>query len=361
MGLAQFGTIFADEPGSWEARGGALMFDALRQSLGKRPNQRLVLIGTRAPAEPGSWWPSLLDGGSGPGTHVTVLSAPDGLAWDSWEAIQVANPLILHNASLRKTVLRERDDARRDESQRPAFEAYRLNREVDVHRASLVTVEAWKRVEAREVPPREGRPVCGLDLGSERSWSGAWLLFPNGRSECYALCPGIPDLATRERQDGQPKGLYSRLAADGVLIIDGGRRVSRPTVLIDHLLEQGVRPSAIYCDRFLLGALQDAVGGRWPVVPRVTRWSEATEDIAALRKLVADGPLSIVPECRALARVSLGQASVASDDQGSTRLTKRKDNRSRDDVAVAGTLAAGAQVRAMDRPQRPRWRYAGAA
>ena len=36
MGLAGFSTIFADEPGSWEARGGALMWDALRQALGKR-------------------------------------------------------------------------------------------------------------------------------------------------------------------------------------------------------------------------------------------------------------------------------------------------------------------------------------
>ena len=50
MGLSQFSTIYGDEPGSWEARGGALMFDALRQSLGKRQGQRLVLIGTRAPS-----------------------------------------------------------------------------------------------------------------------------------------------------------------------------------------------------------------------------------------------------------------------------------------------------------------------
>ena len=76
MGLSQFHTIYADEPGSYEVRGGALMFDALRQSLGKRPGQRLVMIGTRAPSEDGSWWPSLLDGGSGPGTHVTVSRRP---------------------------------------------------------------------------------------------------------------------------------------------------------------------------------------------------------------------------------------------------------------------------------------------
>ena len=62
MGLSQFSVIFADEPGSWEARGGTLMFDAsAAESLGKRSGQRLFIVGTRAPAEPGSWWPELLD------------------------------------------------------------------------------------------------------------------------------------------------------------------------------------------------------------------------------------------------------------------------------------------------------------
>ena len=352
MGLAQFSTILADEPGSWETRGGALMWDALRQSLGKREGQRLFLIGTRAPAETASWWPSLLDGGAGSGTHVTVRSAPPDEPWDAWPTIRKVNPLVMHSASLRKTILRERDDARRSPELRPAFEAYRLNRQVDVYSDVLVTTEAWKAVEARPVPAREGRPIVGIDLGSERSWSAAWCLWRNGRSECYAVCPGIPDLAERERADAMPRGLYRKLAADGVLIVDEDLRVSRPATLIDHLLELGVRPEVIYCDRFMLGTLQDAVAGRWPIVPRVTRWSEATEDIAGFRKLVHDGPLSITSECRALARVGLSQATVASDDQGSVRITKKRHGRSRDDVAVAGALAAGALVRAMGKPVR---------
>lgn len=171
----------------------------------------------------------------------------------------------------------------------------------------------------------------------------------------------IPDLDERERQDAIPKGLYRRLHADGVLLVDRGLRVSRPAVLIDHLVSVGIHPAAIYCDRFLLGALEDAVGGRWPVVPRTTRWSEATEDLAAFRRLVADGPLSIVPEGRALAALALSQASVLSDDQGSIRLQKRRHGRSRDDVAVCGVLAAGALVRHLQRDHRPRWKYRGAA
>ena len=109
------------------------------------------------------------------------------------------------------------------------------------------------------------------------------------------MCPGIPDLGERERADAMPRGLYRRLADDGVLVVDEELRVSRPATLIDHLLQVGVRPEVFYCDRFMLGALEDAVAGRWPVVPRVTRWSEATDDISGFRKLVADGPLSITP------------------------------------------------------------------
>lgn len=352
MGLAQFSTIYADEPGSWEVRGGQLMYDALRQSLGKRPGQRLMLFGTRAPSEPGSWWPSLLDGGSGPGTHVEVLAAPPDAPWDDYNVIRGANPLVHVHAPLRRTILRERDDARRDPAARRSFEAYRLNREADVFNDVLVEVEAWKRVEARAVPPREGRPVVGFDMGSSRSWSAAWCLWRNGRSECYALAPGIPDLAERERQDAMPRGLYARLYEDEVLLVDEGLRVSRAEVLIGHLADSGIRPEVMLCDRFMVPALMDAVRGRWPVVPRVGRWSESTEDIAAFRQLVADGPLSILPKCRGLARLALSQSAVKSDNQGGTRLVKRQHARSRDDVAVAGVLAAGALVRERRRPAR---------
>ena len=111
MGLANFGTIFADEPGSWESRGGALLWDALRTSLGKQSGQRLILIGTRAPAAADTWWPVLLETGSGPGTHIEVRTAPDGEPWDAWATIRAVNPMVTLNAALRKTILRERDES----------------------------------------------------------------------------------------------------------------------------------------------------------------------------------------------------------------------------------------------------------
>ena len=85
----------------------------------------------------------------------------------------------------------------------------------------------------------------------------------------------------------------------------------------------------------------------------MARWSEATEDIAGLRKLAIDGPLSIVAECRGLARLGLWQATVHSDDQGSVRLAKKRNRRSRDDVAAAGVLSVGAMARELNQPRRP--------
>lgn len=357
MGLAGFSTIYADEPGAWEERGGALMWDALRTSLGKLPDQRLILIGTRAPAADGSWWPTVLDTGDGPGTVVEVRSAPDDQPWDAWETIRAVNPMVLLNPSLRKTILRERDEARRNDALRPAFEAYRLNRQVDVRSEVLIAAEAWRRVEAREAPPREGQPLVGLDVGAERSWTAAWALWRNGRSEAVAVCPGEPGIAERERQDAVPRGLYQRLVDDGVLLVDEGRRMARIETLIEHLFDSGIRPATIYCDRFLVGQLRDAVAGRAPVVERATRWSNATEDIAAFRRMALDGPLALDPTCRALVRVALSAAAVKSDDQGSVRLVKQRQRRARDDVAVAGVLAAGGWARSMRRPTLPRWEF----
>ena len=348
MGLANFSTIYGDEPSSWEARGGSLMFDALRTSLGKQDGQRLILIGTRAPAEADSWWAQLLDAGSGPGKHVTVRSAPDAEPWDDWRTIRRVNPLVQHSASLRKTILRERDEARKNDAARAAFEAFRLNRLIDVREEILVSVAAWQRAEARPVPERYGQPIVGLDVGGERSWSAAVLMFENGRTEALALCPGVPDLAERERQDAMPRGLYQRLADSGRLLVDEGRRMARIEILLDEVLASD--PAVILCDRFLLGAVHDIVAGQCPILERKTRWSEATEDIASFRRMTLDGPLAIVPECRPLMRVALAGAAVRSDDQGSARIIKRKGKRSRDDVAVAATLAAGAWMRQQSAP-----------
>ena len=83
------------------------------------------------------------------------------------------------------------------------------------------------------------------------------------------------------------------------------------------------------------------------------RWSESSFDIRALRKIVRDGPLSVAQESRALIQASLAVTATKEDDGGSVRIVKRgSHNTSRDDVAVALTLAAGAFQRAGAQPTR---------
>ena len=93
------------------------------------------------------------------------------------------------------------------------------------------------------------------------------------------------------------------------------------------------------------------MGGRCPVEPRGQRWSEASEDIRALRRLALDGPLAVEERSRHLLAASLAASKVESDDQGSLRLIKSSSkNCGRDDVVVCWVAAAGARARA--RPRR---------
>ena len=109
-------------------------------------------------------------------------------------------------------------------------------------------------------------------------------------------------------------------------------------------------PRFIICDRFKINALRDAVNF-CPIHDRVTRWSEATEDVIALRRGVKDGPLQVAACSQSLLLASLAAAQVVNDDQGSTRLVKRgSNNEGRDDVAAAWLLAAGARAR-LPKPQ----------
>ena len=156
--------------------------------------------------------------------------------------------------------------------------------------------------------------------------------------------PGLPDVERFEAKDAKPAGTYQRLVDAGVVTVDEGRRVVEVRTLIDRVL--AFRPLAIVCDRFRLGEVTDAVNGRCPVLPRVTRWSESTEDIQATRRLALDGDLAVVPGVRPLYRLTLAESEVQEDDEQSVRMVKRtQSNRHRDDLAKALTLAAGLLAR----------------
>ena len=168
----------------------------------------------------------------------------------------------------------------------------------------LLSVDDWQLLTARPVPERAGRPIVGIDLGGGRSWSAATAIWENGRIEAIAAAPGIPDIETQEARDGVPSGTYSDLLANGRLRLAEGLRVQPPAQLYDAVLAEWGSPELIVCDRFRLGELRDCVNGA-QVIPRVSRWSEAADDIRSLRRLVKDGPLSVEHASRPLLAASL--------------------------------------------------------
>ena len=355
MGLVNNPLVIADEPGSWEVAGGQLMYDALWTALGKPGSpMRVIFIGTLAPSVSG-WWHDLVKDGTRDNRFVYCLQG-DPERWDDWNEIRRCNPLASVDAKFRKQLLRERDEARRDTRLKARFLSYRLNVPSGDETSMLLTVDDWERICARPVPGREGRPIVGVDLGGGRAWSAAVAVWRSGRIEAMACAPGIPDLGEQEKRDRVPRGTYRVLARSGALHVAEGLRVQPPAQLVAAMLAAWGAPECIICDRFRLAELQDCARGI-PVLPRVARWSEAAEDIRALRKMAADGPLSCDAGSRSLLTASLSAATVKSDDQGNTRLAKHgHNNTARDDVATALTLAAGEFARRLATPpRRLRW------
>ena len=359
MGLVGCPWAICDEPGAWEVNGGQLLHDAIETAKGKPGSPlRVVYIGTLAPAMSG-WWHDLVEDGSQGSVYVQALRGdPD--KWDKWPEIRRCNPLIAVSPEFRRKLLEERDAARRDSRLKARFLSYRLNVPSGDESTMLLTVDDWERVCARPVPTREGRPIVAYDLGGGRAWSAAVGMWRSGRVEALALAPGIPSLAEQEKRDRVPTGVYRKLAETGALRVANGLRVQPPAELHRATVDAWGSAEVVLCDRFRLGELQDVVGSI-PVIPRVARWSEASEDIRALRKLAADGPLTCEESSRALLAASLSVAMVVNDDQGNARLRKRgTNNQARDDVAAACVLAAGAYMRSLRLPQQ-RWRYRGVA
>ena len=323
------------------------MFDAIQTAQGKPGSpMKVCYIGTLAPAVSG-WWHDLVADGSHHSTYVQTLQG-DPETWNEWGEIRRVNPLVSISPAFRRKLLEERDAARMDTRLKARFLSYRLNCPSGDESVMLLTVGDWDSLTGRTVMARAGRPIVGVDLGGGRSWSAAVAIWRSGRVEGLAVAPGVPSLEEQERRDHQNPGSYQRLADSGRLRVAEGRKVQPPSALWDMVCREWGQPVKVICDRFRLAELEDALGSAAGIIePRVTRWSEASADIRALRKFAADGPFAVEEDSRLLVAASLAQALVKNDDQGSTRLAKKGSNgTARDDVAAALVLAAGGFDRA---------------
>ena len=256
FGIVGCPLLVFDEPGALETVGGTLLSDAVFSSQGKPGSSlRVILIGTVSPSTCG-WWADLVAAGTKGSVFVMALQG-DPKKWDKWSEIKRCNPLTAISAPFRKKLIEERDAARRDTRLKGRYLSYRLNCPTGDESTVLLTVEDYRTMVKRPVPEREGKPLCAVDLGGSRAWSAALALYRNGRVECRALAPGIPNLEAQETRDRVPRGTYQRLRDQGVLIQAEGLRVPTAGQLVELITSTWGTPASLICDRFRLDELRD--------------------------------------------------------------------------------------------------------
>ena len=346
LGLgAHLRLIICDEPAAWAPTAGKRLWDAMLTSLGKRKTQ-IIAIGTLSPAPltgPGAWWPGFIKQGSGDGRHVALLQA-DPEKWRDFDEVLRVNPVAAINQHLRRTLEREHNAALESDRAARTFLQFRLNIPGEpVDSQPLITSAEWQRVCARPVPECEGKPIIGVDLGGNRSWSAACSIWPSGRIESWALAPGVPDLAAQECADQVAEATYSELVRSGGVSVDAGRAVPG----IERLLARiwSWEPAAIVCDNYRAPELHQVVSGRTRIIERARSGGESTSNVQALRSLLLDTASGVTQESRALLAAAFEQTDLVISNDGLTKVKKRDQRRSRDDAAAALLIAAGEAAR----------------
>ena len=217
MGILGVSLVVLDEPGAFDVVGGEMMADALFTAQGKPGSAlKVLMIGTLAPmaTEAGHWYYDMVHAGTKGSVYVQALQG-DADTWDKWATIRKANPLTAISPQFRRKLLEERDAALGDTRLSARFKSYRLNLPTADESSVLLEVDDYKLLIGRDVPERDGSPIVGLDLGSNRAFCAAVATWANGRTEAIAVCPGIPSVGEQERRDRVPKGVYQRLVDAG--------------------------------------------------------------------------------------------------------------------------------------------------
>ena len=100
LGLVGVPLAILDEPAALHTIGGTALWDAVRTAQGKVGSPlKAILTGTLAPADPESWWPTLVEGGTWGSTWVGLLQGrPD--RWNEWREVLRVNPLAREHKEL---------------------------------------------------------------------------------------------------------------------------------------------------------------------------------------------------------------------------------------------------------------------
>ena len=317
---AHAGVIVFDEVGAAGSKG-QKVFDACLTSLGKRPFQKLIALGTRSPSGPMDWWVKWLSATAGqPRTHIVVLEG-DPEAWrDPAQAVK-ANPLAA-SEPLRSVLGRERAEAESDPAALARYRSYRLNHASDPAAARVFSASELMTVCARPAPPREGAPILSIDTGGFLSWSSGCAIWPDtGRIELWAIAVSGSSVMLTET-DGLFVGLAEVPPVESILSRVAGFNEPPSLVVGDpHRfveLQQWARSRGIRC------ALR---GGRS---------SNLVGDIQAARRLLLDDGAAFALGAKLL-QLAAAEVTLTGDGR-----SLKKTGQGRDDPLRAFILCCGA-------------------
>ena len=333
--------VLCDEPSKWGRLKSDSMIAALRTSLGKVRDSRLVALGTR-PADPDHWFSRMLAGGADyVQAHQAGKDDPP-FARSTWKR---ANPSLDAFPELEAEIASEAAEAKRDPSMLAAFKALRLNLGTsETIQSTLLDADVWQSIEADEDLKLDEGFSLGLDLGQTAAMSAASGYWPaSGRLEALAVFPEVPDLRERGLKDGVGS-LYSRMADRGELLVSG-RNVSNVGALLREVLKRWGDPKVIGCDRWREGELRDALEAvRFPSAALEVRgqgFKDGAIDVREFRRACLEG--RVKPKKSLLLRSAMSESRVVSDDAGNEKQSKKVEggrrSTARDDAATAAILA----------------------
>ena len=350
--------VLADEPAQWPPTAGPKMVAALRTSLGKHLESRLIALGTR-PDDGQHWFRQMLEGGCDYAQCHAARPGDPPFQKRTWKR---ANPSLDHLPAIEPAMRNLAKLARRDPGALAEFRSLYLNLgTADTETSGLVDAETWEAVEGEALA--DGPVVWGVDLGGTAAQSAVAGYWPRtGRLQVMAAFPAIPSLAERGLRDGVGR-LYQDCSDRGDLVISPGYAVDVALLFREALARFG-KPVAVASDRYRQGELLNALDGAsvpmTAVAWRGQGFIDGGEDVRAFRRSIAER--KVVPCVSLLLRNAMREARTVKDAAGNWKLAKGKQGQrramARDDAAAAAILAVAEGTRLPERAAPTGYRFA---
>ena len=355
--------LICDEPAQFES-GGDVFYAALRTSLGKQANPRMLVIGTR-PRSPLHFFSRLLFNPPD-GTNSIIYAAEqkdveDGGAYKI-RTIKKANPSYNHLSALRTEIKEFKEGARKQGGIRRA-QYYALYLNMGTSEADdtedAVDAEQWEVITKKSIPQRQGDVAIGVDLGGGNSLSACALYwYETGRLECWGCVPAFPPLQERGERDGVG-GAYIEMHDMDVLRVHGQKETRNSDFLREIFQDaEDYDWLGVACDRYKINAVKQAVldagyGDDIIVDRAVGMGSDGWDDLNLFRTAILEEYLR--PGVNLALEHAIMSAVVKRDRNGNASLDKSWQ-RGRIDVlqAVIHAVGLGERIRKpVEAPTQP--------